>query len=121
MDRPFQQIDVQVQGSNVFCVRLRHNKMDEDQLNQLSEELVDLVEQGGARKVALNLGPDDPIMLYSVFLAKLVSFQKRLRNKGGSLRLCTLGPETLEIFRICGLKDLFSFSPDQASAVAALA
>jgi anti-anti-sigma factor len=116
MPRLNQQINVEAQ-QDVTCVRLQHKKMDEDALVQLSNELNELVDQG-SRKVVLNLGPEDPIVLYSVFLAKLVSFQKRLRQAGGALKLAQVGPQTMEIFKVCRLVELFEFYPDQQAALA---
>jgi anti-anti-sigma factor len=116
MPRVHQQITVE-EPEGATCVRLQHKKMDEEALMQLSNELNELVDQG-ARKVVLNLGPDDPIVLYSVFLAKLVSFQKRLRQVGGALKLAAVGPQTMEIFKVCRLVELFEFYPDQQAALA---
>src|SRR5260370_248599 len=111
MPRPYRQIDVDQEG-DIFCVRLRRKKMGEEELHQLAVELGELLDQG-CRKMVLSLGPEDPVLLYSVFLAKLVSFQKRLRQAGGSLKLAQVGPQTLEIFKVCRLADLFEFYPDQ--------
>lgn len=116
MAQPFQQIEVDRQG-DVYCVRLQKKHMREDDLHRLAVELTELLDQG-CRKMVLNLGPDDPIVLYSVFLAKLVSFQKRLRQNQGALKLAAVGPQTMEIFKVCRLVDLFEFYPDQQAALA---
>ncbi len=115
--RPFQQIEVDNQG-DIFCVRLRHKKMNEEELSKMAAELGFLVDQEGCRKMVLSLGPEDPILLYSVFLAKLVSFQKKMRQANGTLKLSEVGPQTQDIFRVCRLVDLFEFYPDQHSALA---
>lgn len=115
MPRPYQQIFVDHQN-DICCVGLRLRKMTEEDLHQLAVELGELVDEG-SRKMILNLGPEDPIVLYSVFLAKLVSFQKRLRQVGGSLKLAQVGNQTMEIFKVCRLVDLFEFFPDQQAAL----
>jgi anti-anti-sigma regulatory factor len=80
--------------------------------------LVRLVEEDGCRKMVLTLGPPEPEFLYSIFLAKLVSLQRRLRERGGALKLTGVGPNTLRIFEACRLVPLFDFAPDQDAAVA---
>ena len=49
---------------------------------QLADEVVDLID-GGCRKLVFTLGPESLQCLYSVFLAKLVMFQRVLRERGG--------------------------------------
>jgi len=119
MDRRYRQIEVERQG-DVFCVRLRQRNMSEEDLHQFSDELNDLVERQGCRKLVLNLGPQGPLCLYSIFLAKLVSLQRRLSQAGGGLQLAHVGPDIYKIFEACRLQTLFSFAPDQSSAIAAL-
>jgi anti-anti-sigma factor len=120
MPRPYRHIEVACPG-DVFCVRLRQPKLDETALYELCDELTRLVTEDGCRKLVLSLGPPEPQFLYSIFLAKLVTLQRRLKGNGGALKLCEVGPETMSIFDACGLARLFEFYPDQAAALKALA
>jgi anti-anti-sigma factor len=103
---------------DVFCVRLRRPRLDEPELGELAEELLGLVRNDGCRKLALSLGPRPPEFLYSIFLAKLISLQRALRERGGEIVLCHTGPEVRSIFEACCLDTLFPFLPDFDAAVA---
>ena len=72
----------------------------------------------GCRKVALSLGPKPPDCLYSVFLGKLISVQRRLQEKGRRLLLCEAGSEVQSIFAACKLLDHFTFAADFDAAAA---
>jgi anti-anti-sigma factor len=120
MDRPFKRITVERQG-DVFCVRLRKHKMDEADILEMADEMLNLINEQGCRKLVLSLGPGEVQCLYSVFLAKLVMVRRHLVERGGALKLCEASPETIGVFQACHLADYFDFVPDQASAIAALA
>jgi anti-anti-sigma factor len=118
MERPYRHIDIERAG-DVYCVRLRQSKLDETALYELADELTRLVMEDGCRKLVLSLGPEEPQFLYSVFLAKLVTLQRRLQASGGALKLADAAPDTVRIFDACRLTPLFEFVPDRAAAVAA--
>jgi anti-anti-sigma factor len=120
MDRPYRHIAVERSG-DVHCVGLTHAKLDEAGLYELTDDLNQLIAADGCAKVVLSLGPEEPQFMYSVFLAKLVGLQRKLQAKGGALKLCHVGPDTLKIFDACRLTPLFVFYPDRAAAVAAFA
>jgi hypothetical protein len=118
MERPYRHIEVERIG-DVFCIRLRNPTIDETGLYELSDDLNHLLGNDGCRKLVFSLGPEGPQCLYSVFLAKLVALQRRLRAADGGLKLCEVGPETRRIFDACHLTSLFTFVADKAAAVAA--
>jgi hypothetical protein len=111
---------VVTQAGDVTCVGLRKPRLLEEEIMQMADEVTGLID-GGCRKLAFSLGPEALHCLYSVFLAKLVMFQRLLRERGGAMRLCDVTPEVRGVFEACRLHELFEFAPDQASAVAALA
>src|SRR5437588_4669861 len=119
MERPFKQIEFERQA-DVYCVRLVHAQLDENGLEELSAEVARLIDENGCRKMVLSLGPEDPLCLYSVFLAKLVNLQRRLGSAGGALALAGLSDNTQRIFQVAGLHKFFSFYPNAGEAVAAL-
>jgi hypothetical protein len=118
MDRPYRQVEVARQG-DVFCIRLLRRNLAEEDLHELSDELNGLIEHEGCSKMVLNLGPDGPLCLYSIFLAKLVSLQRRLQQAGGALQLAHVSPDIYKIFEACKLQALFEFAPDQNAAIVA--
>jgi len=120
MECPYRHIDVE-RRNDVFCVRFCSQRMEEDVIGDMADELTSLITDLGCRKMALSLGPKEMDVLYSVFLAKLLMVQRRLAEKGGALKLCDASPQTIEVFEACRLKSHFHFVPDEASALAALA
>jgi anti-anti-sigma factor len=120
MDRPPKQVELERRG-DVFCVRLRKQSMEEEDLHEFGDEVTRMIQEDGCRKMVLSLGPDGPICLYSIFLAKLVSVQRRLQQAGGAFKLAHVSPDIFKIFEACKLQDLFEFCPDEATAIAELA
>ena len=106
---------------DVFCVRLKNPRLEENEIHHLGNELIGLCEDDGCREMALSLGPQPPDCLYSVFLAKLIAVRNALRRHGGRLVLCELSSTAYSIFEACLLHREFDFAPDVAAAVAALA
>jgi anti-anti-sigma regulatory factor len=120
MDRPYRHISVDCDG-DVFNVRLRSHRLDEPDILEMADELLDLINDKGCRKMLLSLGPGEVECLYSVFLAKLVMVRRILLEQGGRLVICEARPETVGVFEACHLKEFFEFVPDQAAALASLA
>jgi hypothetical protein len=117
MTRPYHYIEVE-RRADVFCTRLRQKHLDESMIHELAGELRQVVTHESCRKMALSLGPDAPECLYSVFLAKLISLQRVLREHEGELVLCHVSPPVRNIFATCCLDQLFHFEPDFDAAVA---
>jgi anti-anti-sigma factor len=117
MTRLHEHIDIDQRGE-VCCVRLCHRRLDEPMIYELAGELRALVEDDVCRKMALSLGPDAPECMYSIFLAKLITLQRLLRERQGELVLCHVQPMVRDIFAACGLDQLFEFVPDFEAALA---
>src|SRR5437667_10398093 len=120
MERTYQHIKFE-QKQDVFCVRLRRYRLEEQEIIAMADELLSLINDHGCRKMILCLGPGALDCLYSVFMATLVTVRRNLVERGGVLKLCEVSPETLEVFQACHLKQYFDFEPDQAAALAGLA
>lgn len=116
MTRPYRYINVECRG-DVFCVRLTQKQFDEPMLYEMVGEVRDLITEDGCRKMALSLGPESPEFLYSIFLAKLISIQRMLREHQGELVLSHAQPIVRDIFAACCLDQLFHFVRDFEAAV----
>jgi anti-anti-sigma regulatory factor len=108
------------QVGDVTCVSLVKHRLAEQELNQMADEVIGLID-GGCRKMVFSLGPGAVECLYSVFLSKLVMFQRVMREHGGTIKICDVTPEVREVFQACRLGDLFEFAPDQPAALAMFA
>jgi hypothetical protein len=116
MSQPHRFIAVERRG-DVCCVRLRCNRLEEPEIYELANELLALIDEG-CRQLALSLGPDRPDCIYSVFLAKLMTVQRVLGERGGALVLCEVSPVTRTVFAASRLDEQFQFLPDFDAAVA---
>lgn len=117
MTRSYRHIAYECRG-DVFCVRISQTHLDEPTLHEMGNEVRQLILEDGCRKMALSLGPESPQGLYSMFLAKLISIQRLLREHKGELVLCEVQPAVRDIFASCCLDQLFRFLPDFDAAVA---
>lgn len=59
--------------------------------------------------------------LSSAALGKLILLQRKVKERGGELKLCDLHPPNLEVFRVAHLHDYFMIYPDLNSALGAFA
>src|SRR5437588_12880517 len=116
----YRQIETELHG-DVYCVRLRDPRLRFTELDELIAELDRFVAENQCRKLVLMLGPDEPQCLYSLFLAKLVSLQRRLQANGGALKLAGASENVVQVFEACKLRNFFDFLPDRDAAIAALA
>jgi hypothetical protein len=119
MQRPFHFIVYEIDG-DVSCVSLKNPRVEDHQMDDLGAELARLIDEENCRKMVLNLGPEEPECLISIFLAKMINLQRRLDGLGGAFALAQVSEYTRNIFRIAGIEKFFHFYPDQASAVQAL-
>jgi len=119
MPRAYQLI-VFTRQDDILCVRLKDPHVEDTQMEDLGAELSRLTEEEQIKKVVMCLGPEEPDCLISVFLAKLISLQRRLSGLGGELVLAHVSDHTRGIFRAAGIEKLFQFYVDENSAVAAL-
>jgi anti-anti-sigma factor len=117
MTDSYRQIVIERHG-NVAVVRLARTRLDENEIYELSRELHRLATQDGCPRIVLCLGPETPECLYSVFLAKLISLQRRLDAIGGALKLCQCTPQVIEILDVCVLLDRFDLVDSPAEALA---
>jgi anti-sigma B factor antagonist len=101
---------------NVTVVELVDRKiLDEASISQIAEQLVALVAAADPPKLVLdfvNVGH-----MSSSALGMLITLHKRVREKGGALRLCSIRPSILEVFEITRLNEVFGILPSREEAV----
>ena len=59
MERPYQQIGLE-RAEDMVCARLIHRRIEEAGIHVLGDELTDLIQAGGCRKLIVSLGPGAP-------------------------------------------------------------
>jgi hypothetical protein len=119
MQRPYQFIAFEMTGE-IFAVRLICAQVPDHQMDDLGAELARLIDEENCRKMVLNLGPEEPECLVSLFLAKLINLQRRMERMNGVLTLANASDYTRNLFRIAGIEKYFHFYPDEQSAIQTL-
>ena len=118
MSSPLKYLEVEQVG-DVLAIRLQQTQMGVVDVDELVAEVDGTLAECGCKKLVFSLGPEEPQCLYSVFLAKLVSLQRRLQNGGGGLKLAEASADVQDIFEACRLRSFFEFVPDRSAAIAA--
>ena len=101
----------------VTIVRFVDRKiLDEGNIQEIGQELVDLVEKEGRKRLLLNFCTVD--FLSSAALGKLITLDKKSKAAGAKLKLSNIRPEIYEVFLLTHLYKLFDIKDDQAEALA---
>jgi anti-anti-sigma factor len=101
----------------VLVVRIRGTRiLSEENAREMGDALNAALDASTpSNRVVIDLAPVQ--MLSSAALAKLIMFKRRLKERGGSMALCRLGPHVVRAFQLTNLTGLFSIHPDLDSAL----
>lgn len=103
---------------DVSVVRFVDRKiLDEANIQELGQELFQLAEDDKRKKLLLNFASVE--FLSSAALGKLITLDKKVKARGGRLKLSNIRPEIYEVFAITKLNKLFDIKDDEADALAA--
>ena len=112
-----QRLDVSEVG-DVTVVHFRDSRIIEDLgIQEMGQELFHLVETEGRMKMVLNFSSVG--FLSSAALGKLITLDKKVKARGGVLKLCGIRPEIYEVFAITRLDRLFDIKQEESDALAA--
>ncbi len=118
MSDAYKRIEVR-EVAGVAVVQFRDPKYtDELRILEFGQELLDLVENGGYRKVVLNFGRIE--FFSSGALGKLITLDKRIKALNGSLVCCNIQPDIFEVFKITRLDRLFKIFPTEEAALGSI-
>lgn len=98
---------------------LERRIIDEQNIQLIGDQLFELVDVDGKRKLLLNFSNVD--YLSSAALGKLITLHKKIRGVNGQLRLCNIKPEIYEVFEITKLNKVFQIHDDEESSLEAFA
>jgi anti-anti-sigma factor len=100
---------------DILTIRVRDERLvDPEQLKRISDDLDALLGKSDERQVVLDLGPVK--FMASAMLGKLVSLQKKATEYKVKLKLCSVAPDILEVFKITKLHKVFDIQADEATA-----
>jgi anti-sigma B factor antagonist len=110
-----QRLEVSEVG-DVTVVSFRDQRIIEELgIQEIAQELFQLVEAEGRKKVLLNFGKVG--FMSSAALGKLITLHKKVKAQGGMLRMCNIRPEIHEVFSITRLDRLFDIRKDESDGL----
>jgi anti-sigma B factor antagonist len=113
---PWLQVE-QVDGATIVHL-LQRELFNEEAIDCMGEQLRDLVERQGMRRLALHFGAVE--RMSSHMLGELIVLHKKVVAAGGMLVLCAFTPELRETFELLKLDRVFSIRATEQEAVQAL-
>lgn len=113
----YRHIEVSKNGV-VYVARFLETKILNDMVIEgIARELYDLAAQEDCTNLLLNFSGVG--FLSSSVLGKLITLNKRMKAKGGQLKLCELKPEILELFTLTNLTKIFDIRGDETAGMMA--
>jgi len=119
MEEDGPRLNISYEG-DVTVVELADKKiLDEKMIAEIGEALYALVAQAPTPKMVLDFAK--VAHMSSSALGMLITLHKRVREKGGHLRLCNISPAIYEVFVITRLNEVFHICASRDEAVADVA
>ena len=104
---------------NVTVVEITDRKLlDEGSIAEIGEQLNALALESGSPRMLLDFAGVSHMS--SSALGMLITLHKRVREKGGQLRLCNIQPAIYEVFVITRLNEIFQVFRSRAEAIESL-
>ena len=93
--------------------------LDAFHISEVGEQLVNLIEKDGLRKIVLDLASIK--MLSSQALGVLLTLRQKLTDSDGKMVICGIDPRLYRVFKVTDLQSIFEFYNDVAAAVTSFA
>lgn len=107
------------QQQGVTVVELNDKKiLDEVNISEIGDRLNALVAESDSPRLVIDFSPVSHMS--SSALGMLITVHKRIREKGGELRLCCIQPEIYQVFVITRLNEIFRIHETRDEALQAL-
>jgi anti-sigma B factor antagonist len=90
--------------------------LDQVNIHEMGEEMYAIVEGSPGIKVLVDF--DGVLYLSSSALGKLISLKRKVEENSGTIKMCRIKPEIMEVFRITKLDTIFDIYADLESALA---
>jgi anti-sigma B factor antagonist len=117
MSEQSQHLKVTAEG-DVAVAELRDRKiLDEVYITEIGNSLNELARPG----CKLVLDFQNVSNMSSSALGMLITLHKRVREREGQLRLCSIQPAIMEVFEITRLNEIFHICSSRAEAIQSLA
>lgn len=118
MDSVHPNMSIKYYGQVVVATLTDEKILDESQLQGLDGSFMPLIDQN--EKIQLIVDFSQVKFLTSSVLGLLIRVSKKVYESDGKLRLCSITPKILEIFKITRLDKIFEIFPDVDEAMIGL-
>jgi len=108
-------ISVEYAGNATIITFSDERILEERDIQALHESVMSVVEQG--EQINLILDFHNVRFLSSAVLGLLIRVSKKVYERQGKLRLCSIDPKIYEVFRITRLNKVFDIHKDLESAM----
>ena len=106
-------------AGNATVVELTDRRiLDEVSIGEIGDQLNQMVSQSSNPRFVLDFA--NVAHMSSSALGMLITLHKRVRERGGELRLCAIQPAIFEVFVITRLNEIFTICPTRQEAVDSL-
>ena len=106
---------VRTVGDLVVAYFVDSKILEEMQIKWLGNELYDLVEKQFKTRIILSF--QNVQRFSTALLGKLIGLKKKAVTAGGTVKLCCIPPNIMEIFNVTGLDAAFDIFDDERSAI----
>lgn len=89
--------------------------LDEGNIQIIGNQMFQLADEDRRQKIILDFSNVE--YLSSAALGKLITMDRKVKAISGALRLCSIKPNILEVFKITHLDNVFVIKPDRDSAL----
>lgn len=118
MDQNSPNISIDFRGQVIIATLEDDKILDETQLQSLEGSFLPLIEQNEGIQLIIDFM--NVKFLTSSVLGLLIRISKKVYEKNGCLRLCSINPKIQEVFKITRLDKIFEIFPDWQDAMVGL-
>lgn len=118
MDQMNPKISVDYTEIAVVATLTDEKILEQADIEALEASIMPLVEQGGRMNLVISFAGVK--FLTSAVLGLLIRVSKKVYESDGQLKLCSIEPKILEIFKITRLDKVFEIYEDREQALAAV-
>lgn len=118
MDQVKPKISVDYTENAVVATLTDEKILEQADIEALEASIMPLVEQGGGMNLVISFA--DVKFLTSAVLGLLIRVSKKVYESDGQLKLCSIEPKILEIFKITRLDKVFDIYEDREQALQAV-
>ncbi len=111
------EVNSQTNGE-VLVVYLGHNRIvDQAMIDEVARTLEKLMDKAPHAKMLINF--EGVKFMGSAMLGKLITLNKKCKDAAVHLKLCSIDPQIMQVFKMTKLDKVFDIHPDEGRGLAA--